>query len=215
MPKALNKLELLGADLAAALLEPNKFPPLCEPGALPDKDEDGCPPVTPKLNSGFAVWFEVLDSAGLFSAGLAPNAVDPNTVAGLDEELAVANGFGAALGTPNTDAPEGFERLLLEVNVAGALNPKADGSGAVLGVVESLVTGLLLSLVPPSGVNGVNATVEGPFMTESKGLPEGAAGPVAALVEEVFEGPVSPKLNFSGPEAGFVAGLEAAGAVVG
>lgn len=151
MPKALNKLELLEAGLAAPALEgANEIPEFCD---------DGCPPPKLNLNGDLSDTLAPLDSVALFSVDLPPNAVDGNK--GLWEVLAVLNRLVAPLGVPKAGLLGGPETLLLEAVALGAVKPKPVGLNVDLVVAELLVPTSLLTFVPALGVNGVKEADEG------------------------------------------------------
>jgi len=134
----------------------------------------------------------------LFSADCVPNAVEPNTLDGLDPLLL------KGLVAPNPEAAAPFEAPppnAVDVEEAtGPLKPNSDGSAAALDVTDPSAVGLS-TLVPPLGVKGVNETIG---LLDAKGLLEAAlevAPGAAALfiaelfVDEVLAEPPNPKLN--------------------
>lgn len=148
----------------------------------------------------------------MFSVGLVPNTVEPNTLDVLDP--LVLKGLGA----PSPEVAMPFDasppNVLGEEEVAGALKPNDDGSGVVLD--NGFVVGLLTP-VPPFGVKGVKETIGPLLVVDPKGLLEvalEAAAGVAALfmvglfVDEVLAELPSPKLNLGWVDVLFTVTLE-------
>lgn len=122
------------------------------------------------------------------------------------------------MGAPNPEVATAFEvlkpKLLGVEEVVGALKPKGDGSGAVLGAPP---VAELLTPAPPFGVKDVKETIGLLLVVDPKGLPEVAVGTVAGaaalfmvelFVDEVLAELPRPKLNFGWVDVLFTAKLE-------
>jgi len=119
-PRALNRLEEV--RFVAATAEEPALAPSTGAGILVVGVSllNDCPPVTPKLNSGFVIWVE-RTASGLFSEDFTPTVIPPNRF----EVPAPLKGFDAPPAAPKTDVDDcGMLALLSEVN---PLNPNGEG----------------------------------------------------------------------------------------
>jgi hypothetical protein len=135
----------------------------------------------------------------------------PKTLVGFDETV-VPKRFDVPPAVPDTDVT-GFKVSRFTPD-AGCVKPNNVESGPGFAVVD-VGAGLLKSLVPPPGVNGMKLTIgrSGPLATPTKGFPVFVIGVVVdaelvfvpVVVEPVVVvGPVNLKSNFIW-DPGFVA----------